>query len=135
MKQNILVVEDNETDEKLTLRAIQQAELKLEVRVARDGEEACTVLFGECDPPHLVILDLDLPRMDGIEVLQRMRSTEATRNVPVVIFSSTNDSAKISRCYELSANSFLRKPLDAEIYDSQLKLALYYWLGVNQACN
>lgn len=131
MIRRILVVEDNEDDERLTLRAIQQAALKVNVRIARTGEQACAELFDGADAPALVLLDLDLPDMSGLDILKRMRGHMATKFVPVVVFSSTSDESKICRCFQLSANSFIQKPINPDLYDSALKVMLYYWLAVH----
>jgi two-component system, response regulator len=131
-KRTVLLVEDNELEQILAIRAIEKTELDLHVAIARDGDEACRLLFESQAPvPSLVLLDLDLPKVSGLQVLERIRGTEETRQVPVVVLSSCGDAEKIKRCYELGANSYVHKELDAEAYDSKMKLVLFYWTAVN----
>src|SRR5687767_6702446 len=111
----ILLVEDNPDDEKLTLRALRQSEIPNETVVARDGEEACRFLFEEENPeklPDLVLLDLKLPKVGGLEILQRMRRDERTKSVPIVILTSSDEERDIMMSYNLGANSYIRKPVD-----------------------
>ncbi|MFY9233755.1 MAG: response regulator [Fimbriimonadaceae bacterium] len=136
MKSLILVVEDDADCEKLTLRAIRQSEISAETRVARDGEQACVMLLDDQEPvPDLVLLDLKLPRMDGFEVLDKLRSVERTKNVPVIVFSSSNEEPDLRKAYDLRANSYVRKPVDFDTFDATLKLILFYWTTVNQRCD
>lgn len=129
----ILLVEDNDSEEMLALRAIKKADVNCEVFVARDGEEACRVLFeGEGPVPELVLLDLHLPKVDGFEILERMRRDDATRRVPVVILSSSGEPQDVTRCFELHANSYVQKESDYHMYNSRMKLLLYYWLALNE---
>ena len=136
----ILLVEDNPDDEALTLRALKRANVRNPVVVARDGVEALDYLFGTgahagrdtSDTPQVVLLDLKLPRLDGLEVLRRLRADARTKLLPVVILtSSTEDQDRIAG-YELGANSYVRKPVDfSQFVDAVRQLGLY-WLLLNQ---
>ena len=130
----ILLVEDNAYDEALTLRAFRKSGLESYVVVARDGLEALERLFGGVPLPCLVLLDLQLPRLDGFEVLRRLRARPATRLVPVVILSSSLEREDLATSYALGANSYIRKPVDfAEFVVTAGQLGIY-WLGLNQPC-
>ena len=136
----ILLVEDNPDDEALTLRALRKANVRNDVVVARDGVEALDYLFGDgahagrdvSVMPQVVLLDLKLPRIDGLEVLRRLRADERTKLLPVVILtSSTEDQDRITG-YRLGANSYVRKPVDfSEFVEAVRQLGLY-WLLLNQ---
>jgi len=137
----ILLVEDNPDDVELTLRAFQKIKVVNEIVVARDGEEALDYLFATGshagrDPavlPEVVLLDLKLPKVDGLDVLRRMRADERTRRLPVVILTSSNEESDVLRSYDLGANSFVQKPVDfAEFLEAARHLGLY-WLMLNQA--
>ena len=143
----ILLVEDNAYDEALTLRAFRKSGLESYVVVARDGVEALNRMFGGSAldedaaldgppevPPRLVLLDLQLPRIDGFEVLRRLRERPQTRLVPVVILSSSLEREDLATSYALGANSYIRKPVDfAEFIVTAGQLG-EYWLGLNQPC-
>lgn len=137
----ILLVEDNPDDELLMLRALAKNDVAGEVVVARDGVEALDYLFAEglhagraADAmPRLILLDLKLPRLNGFEVLQRVRADERTRLLPVVILTSSRERRDVLEGYGLGANSYVRKPVDFEQFlkvVGQLKL---YWLGLNES--
>lgn len=136
----ILVIEDNPRDEALTLRALKKSNILNEVVVARDGVEAIDYLFGmEALPesirrplPQLVLLDLKLPRMDGLEVLQRLRADERTRRLPVVVFTSSSEDEDMIKSYDLGANSYVRKPVDFEQFVDATKQLGLYWLVLNE---
>ena len=135
----ILLVEDNPDDEALTLRAFRKNNITNEVVVAHDGVEALDYLFAtgayahrEAVPPQIVILDLKLPKIDGLEVLRRLRAAPQTRLLPVVILTSSNEERDRLEGYGLGANSYVRKPVDfAEFVDAVRQLGLY-WLLLNQ---
>jgi two-component system, response regulator len=136
----ILLVEDNPDDEALTLRAFRKNNITNEVIVARDGVEALDYLFGTglyagrdaALLPPIVILDLKLPKVDGLEVLRRLRAAPHTRLLPVVILTSSNEERDLLQGYGLGANSYVRKPVDfAEFLDAARQLGLY-WLLLNQ---
>jgi len=137
----ILLVEDNPDDEELTLRALRQNNITNEVVVARDGVEALDYLFcqgayADRDPlqrPAIVMLDLKLPKIDGMEVLRRIRADERTRLLPVVILTSSKEEQDLVNGYRLGANSYIRKPVDfKQFVDTVGKLGLY-WLVLNEA--
>ena len=136
----ILLVEDNPDDEALTLRAFRKNNITNEVVVARDGAEALDYLFATGAyakreagvMPQIVILDLKLPKIDGLEVLRRLRAAPQTKLLPVVILTSSNEERDRLEGYGLGANSYVRKPVDfAEFVDAVRQLGLY-WLLLNQ---
>lgn len=135
----ILLVEDNPDDEALTLRALKKNNILNDVVVARDGVEALDYLLGSGahagrDPraaPQLVLLDLKLPKVDGLEVLRRLRADARTRLQPVVVLTTSNEERDIVSSYELGANSYIRKPVDfAQFMEAVRQLGLY-WLLLN----
>jgi two-component system response regulator len=130
----ILLVEDNPRDEELTLRALRKNRVGNEVTVVRDGQEAVDHLFLEAtvrDPPQLVLLDLKLPKVDGLEVLRRIRNDERTRLLPVVILTSSDEDKDRLAGYGHGANSYVRKPVDfVEFMEAVRNLGLY-WLILN----
>jgi CheY-like chemotaxis protein len=137
---SILLVEDNPDDEALTLRAFRKNNVTNEVVVARDGAEALDYLFGTGSYadrdvtvlPQVVILDLKLPKIDGLEVLRRLRAAPQTKLLPVVILTSSNEERDRLQGYGLGANSYVRKPVDfAEFVDAVRQLGLY-WLLLNE---
>jgi two-component system, NarL family, invasion response regulator UvrY len=136
----ILLVEDNARDEALALRALKRSNIMNEVVVARDGSEALDYLFGSGnyagrDPnatPQLILLDLKLPKVNGLEVLRKIRSDERTRHLPAVIFTSSNQEKDLINSYNLGANSFVRKPVAPDQFLEATKQLGLYWLGLNQ---
>jgi len=129
----ILLVEDNADDEELTRRAFAKHKLQNELVVAHDGQEALDYLFTNARQPHLVLLDLKLPRVDGLEVLRRLRADDRTRFVPVVVLTSSTEERDLIASYELGVNSYVRKPVDfTEFAEAARQLGLY-WLLLNQA--
>jgi CheY-like chemotaxis protein len=136
----ILLVEDNPDDEALTLRAFKKSNLSNEVVVARDGVEALDYLFGTGahtgrdldDIPHLVLLDLKLPKVDGLEVLERIRSNPKTRLLPVVILTSSKEQEDLVKSYTLGANSYIRKPVDFNQFIQAIQQLGLYWLVLNE---
>ncbi|MBI3758209.1 MAG: response regulator [Deltaproteobacteria bacterium] len=137
----ILLVEDNPRDEALTLRALKKSNIINDVVVAHDGVEALDYLFGtgaytEHGPqvmPQLVLLDLKLPKVDGLEVLQQIRAEARTHHLPVVIFTSSSEEEDLIKSYTLGANSYVRKPVDFEQFLEATKQLGMYWLVLNQA--
>ena len=136
----ILLVEDNPDDVELTLRAFAKNRLAEDIVVARDGVEALDYLFGTgahagrdlSSLPRIVLLDLQLPKIDGLEVLRRLRADDRTRRLPVVVLTSSREQQDILRSYDLGANSFVRKPVDfVEFIEAARQLGLY-WLGLNE---
>lgn len=135
----ILLVEDNQQDEMLILRSLRKVNLANQVDVARDGQQALDYLFCEgefagrrgYDLPTVVLLDINLPRVSGLEVLERLRTDQRTRLLPVVILTSSDEERDRLRSYEHGANSFVRKPLDfCEFAESVARLGVY-WLALN----
>jgi CheY-like chemotaxis protein len=137
----ILLVEDNPDDELLMLRALRKNKITGEVVVARDGVEALDYLFGEGSyagrdtsvMPQLILLDLKLPRIDGLEVLRRLRSDERTRLLPVVILTSSREQQDMLVAYGLGANSYVRKPVNFEQFVRAVEQLKRYWLILNEA--
>lgn len=129
----ILLIEDNPDDVELTRLALRETDLPTRMVVARDGVEAVEALLGESAiHPQLVLLDLKLPKLDGLDVLQRMRADERTRGLPVVVLTSSLEDEDLSRCYALGANSYVRKPVDfARFVDVVNRLGIY-WLVLNE---
>jgi CheY-like chemotaxis protein len=122
----VLVVEDNADDEAMTLRGLRRSPRPLQIRVAHDGEEALQMLHDGLQP-DLVLMDLKMPRVGGIEVLAAIRDEERTKNVPVVIFSSSDETLDIVRCYERGANTYIRKPVEFVPFLDCLELLTKYW--------
>jgi two-component system response regulator len=136
----ILLVEDRADDVELTLRAFEKAKVANEIVVASDGEEAINYLFAlgphaGRDPkvmPRVVLMDLKLPKIDGLGVLRRMRADERTRRLPVVIMTSSKEERDVILGYNLGANSFVRKPVDFVQFVEAAKLLGLYWLVINE---
>jgi len=137
----ILLVEDNADDEALTLRALKKNNIRNEVIVAHDGAEALEYLFGTGKfagrntdfIPQVVLLDLKLPKVDGLEVLRRLRADQRTKLLPVVILTSSTEEQDRIKGYDLGANSYVRKPVDfSQFIDAVRQLGLY-WLILNEA--
>jgi two-component system response regulator len=122
----VLVVEDNADDEALTLRGLRRSPRPLQIRVARDGEEALALLEKGL-VPDLVLMDLKMPRIGGIEVLAAIRENSDTKHVPVVVFSSSDETFDIVRCYERGANTYIRKPVEFVPFLDCLELLTKYW--------
>ena len=137
----ILLVEDNDDDVQLTLRAFRKSDLVSTVTVVRDGVEALDYLLatGEYTSrnpdvlPDLVLLDIKLPRVDGVQVLQRLRSHPRTKLIPIVILTSSAEPKDLVTCYTLGANSYVRKPIDFQQFTRALHQIGTYWLQTNQA--
>lgn len=136
----ILLVEDDTNDMDLALHALRRENLANKIFVARDGEEAleflfCRGVFSERSfdyPPRLVLLDLKLPKVDGIEVLRQIKSDSRTKTIPVVILTSSKEERDLVKGYDLGANSYIQKPVDFEQFRSTVKQAGLYWLLTNQ---
>jgi two-component system response regulator len=136
----ILLVEDNARDEALTRRALKKSNIVNEVVVARDGVEALDYLFGAgihagrdiTVMPQIILLDLKLPKLDGLQVLQRIRADERTRRLPVVVFTSSSEEEDMVKSYDLGANSYVRKPVDFDQFLEATKQLGLYWLVLNE---
>ena len=137
----ILLVEDNPDDEALTLRALKKNNILNEVVVARDGEEALEYLFGtgcyegrdSSIQPQVILLDLQLPKLSGLEVLKSLRADERTKLLPVVILTTSSEEQDIIASYENGANSYIRKPVDFNQFIEAVKQLGLYWLVLNEA--
>lgn len=140
-KKTILLVEDNPADELLTLRALRQGNLANEIFVVRDGAEAieyifCTGKYSQRNPeewPELILLDLKLPKVDGLEVLRRIRSDEKTKLLPIVVLTSSTEEKDLVESYRLGANSYIRKAVDFVKFTEAVKQLGLYWLVLNEA--
>ena len=131
--QLILLVEDNPDDEELTLRALRKQNIANEIVVARDGVEALEYLTRADNPlPNLVLLDLNLPKIGGLEVLQRLRSQERTQFLPIVVLTSSDEDRDLIDGYRLGANSYVRKPVDFNQFLDAVRSLGLYWLVLNQ---
>jgi CheY-like chemotaxis protein len=136
----ILLVEDNPDDVELTLRAFNRSRVSNEIVVARDGADALAYLFGTgahagrdlTVMPEVVLLDLKLPKVDGLDVLRYLRADERTRRLPVVVLTSSNEEHDLIRSYDLGANSFVRKPVDFAQFSEAAQQLGVYWLGLNE---
>lgn len=133
----ILLVEDNPDDEMLTVRALRKNHLTNSIDVARDGQEALDYLLTDhttkAEMPALIILDIKLPKIDGLEVLRRIRANELTKYIPVVMMTSSDQEEDILASYGLGANSFIRKPIDFVKFVEVASNIGVYWLMINQA--
>jgi two-component system, response regulator len=136
----ILLVEDNPNDEALTLRALKKNNIGNMVFVARDGAEAldflfCTGTYADRDPndmPQLILLDINLPKIDGLEVLRRIRRDKRTRRLPVVMLTSSNEEQDLIEAYDSGANSYVRKPVDFTRFAASIQQLGMYWLVLNE---
>jgi CheY-like chemotaxis protein len=139
-KKVILLIEDNPDDEELTLRALGRNLIANEVIVARDGEEALDFIFGRgawdkrdpADLPALILLDLNLPKVDGLSVLRQIRADDRTRRAPVVILTSSSEQQDLIKGYDLGANSYVRKPVAFEEFVEAVRQLGLYWLVLNE---
>jgi two-component system, response regulator len=148
MKQNyqksrvvqILLVEDNRDDEELTLLTLAESQIANDIKVVRDGAEALDYLFAtgqyagqKTGLPHLILLDVKLPKVSGIEVLQRVKQDSRTSRIPVVMLTSSREDPDVNRSYELGVNSYIVKPVDFNQFKETIKLLGHYWQTLNVA--
>lgn len=137
---HILLVEDNPSDAELTLRALKKAHVTNDVHVVRDGAEALEFLFGEgayaaragSALPRVVLLDLKLPKVDGLEVLRRVKADERTKLIPVVVLTSSREESDLVASYHLGANSYIVKPVDSDKFFEAVHQVGLYWLLLNE---
>jgi|SRR6185369_2236526 len=135
-EKTILLVEDNPDDVILTIRALKKNHLLNDVIVARDGAEALDLLFGKGDAspmalPELILLDINLPKMSGLEVLEKIRANERTSLLPVVVLTTSDEDRDRIESYRLGANSFISKPVEFEEFSTAVKQLGIYWLAIN----
>ena len=136
----ILLVEDNPADAEMTLRALRRNNLANNVRWVKDGEEALDFVFGAgafaardgAAPPKLVLLDIKMPKIDGIEVLRRLKQDAATRAIPVVVMTSSNEERDVIESYRLGVNSYIVKPVEFEAFLATVSKIGLYWLLTNR---
>jgi len=129
----ILLVEDDPDHELLTIRALKKSNIANDIRVARDGEEAIALIFGEeALRPQVILLDLKLPKVDGLEVLRRIRESDATRMLPVVVLTSSDEERDVVRSYQLGVNSYIRKPVNFTDFAEATRQLGMYWMVLNE---
>jgi two-component system, response regulator len=139
----ILLVEDNESDEQLTIHALKKSAVVERITVARDGEEALDYLFGTGthrgrdvgDLPAVVLLDLNLPKIGGLHVLRRIRADERTKRLPVVVLTSSDEEEDVIDSYDLGANAYVRKPVDFEEFAIAARAVGVFWLSLNETAS
>jgi two-component system, response regulator len=137
---DILMVEDNPDDEQLTLRALAKHHLTNKIQVVRDGQEALDYIFCKgryadrkiSDHPHVILLDIKLPLIDGIEVLRRIKADERTRTIPVVMLTSSHEERDLVESYRLGVNSYIVKPVDFDQFTESARALGMYWLLLNR---
>ena len=136
----ILLVEDNQTDAELTIRALKKRNLANSLEWVKDGAEALDFIFATGkyaernvnNTPKVILLDLRLPKVDGLEVLQKIKSDERTKKIPVVILTSSNEDRDITECYKLGVNSYINKPVDFDNFSETVSKLGFYWLLMNK---
>jgi CheY-like chemotaxis protein len=136
----LLIVEDNPQDLELALRALRKAKLSNNIQVARDGAEALEFIFCEgpfatrrlAAPPKVILLDLKLPKVDGLEVLKRLKGDPRTRSIPVVVVTSSKEQRDVVESYDLGVNSYIVKPVNFERFSAAVRELGLYWLLLNQ---
>jgi two-component system response regulator len=135
----ILLIEDDEADVELTMHALRENKLANHIQVLRDGEEALEYLFGQGSEgrtsghkPKLILLDLKLPKVDGIEVLRRLKSDPETKSIPVVMLTSSNEERDLIKGYDLGINSYIQKPVDFNRFRELVTQVGLYWLVINR---
>jgi two-component system response regulator len=137
---DILMVEDNPDDEQLTLRALAKNHLTNKIQVVRDGQEALDYIFCKgtyagrniADHPHVILLDIKLPLIDGIEVLRRIKADDRTKTIPVVMLTSSHEERDLVETYRLGVNSYIVKPVDFEQFTESARSLGMYWLLLNR---
>jgi len=130
---DILLVEDNPNDAELTQRALKKSDIGARLAIARDGAEALEYLSSDRPRPKVVFLDLKLPKIDGIEVLRRVRSDDRTRSLPVVVLTSSQEERDINECYKLGVNSYVVKPVEFDKFYKAVGDLGMYWLVLNKS--
>ena len=128
----IILVEDNPDDERLTIRALRRGNIANDILVARNGEEALIMVLNADPLPSVVLLDLKLPKVDGLEVLRQIRANERTHFLPVVVLTSSSEERDIIDSYNLGANSYVRKPVEIEKFTEAVRQLGLYWAVINE---
>ncbi|MGA3024725.1 MAG: response regulator [Bryobacteraceae bacterium] len=134
----ILLVEDNASDVELVLHSLKKNNFANRIRVARDGAEALDIMFGSngdifpADSPKLILLDLKLPKVDGLQVLSRLKTDPRTRSIPIVVLTSSREDRDLHSCYKLGANSYIVKPVDFTRFAEAVRQLGLYWLLLNE---
>jgi two-component system response regulator len=128
----IILVEDNPDDERLTIRALRRGNIVNEILVARNGEEALAMVLNADPLPSVVLLDLKLPKVEGLEVLRQIRANERTHKLPVVVLTSSSEESDIVDSYDLGANSYVRKPVETDKFTEAIRQLGMYWAVVNE---
>ena len=131
-EKSILLIEDNPDDIQLTLRALKKSNIANEVVIAQDGEAALEKLSGLDPLPTIILLDLKLPRLDGLEVLKRIRADARLKRLPVIILTSSKEEQDILKSYDSGANSYIRKPVEFEQFTESVRQLGLYWLLLNE---
>jgi two-component system, response regulator len=137
-KVEIVLIEDNPADVELTLNSLKKKNLSNRVKILRDGEEALDYLFSSCDPsasggcPRLILLDLKLPKVSGLEVLEKIRSDERTKMIPVVVLTSSEEEKDRVESYRLGVNSYIVKPVEFESFAKVVSEIGFYWVLLNK---
>ncbi len=139
----ILLIEDNPNDAELTIRALKKSNIKNNLIHINDGAQAIDFLFGTGayqgrnldNKPKVIFLDLKMPKVDGIEILRRVKSTENTKNIPVVVLTSSKENPDIEKCYALGANSYIVKPVEFENFIKAISEIGLYWIVLNEKPN
>jgi CheY-like chemotaxis protein len=138
---DILLVEDNQNDAELTLRELKRNHLANNMFHVKDGEEAIDFIFAQNQyeqqreisrVPKVILLDINMPKVNGIEVLEKLKSDDRTKDIPVVILTSSQETPDIQKCYKLGANSYIAKPVNFEAFTHAIKNIGFYWLLLNQ---
>jgi two-component system response regulator len=128
----IILVEDNPDDEKMTIRALRRGNVANEILVARNGAEALAIVLNANPLPSLVLLDLKLPKVSGLEVLRQIRANERTQKLPVVVLTSSSEEGDILNSYGLGANSYVRKPVEIDKFTEAVRQLGVYWAAINE---
>ena len=136
---NILLVEDNPDDVELTLHALKKNNIVNPVKIARDGQEALDYIFfkgkyqdAQHELPNVILLDLKLPKVDGIEVLQKIKGDRRTKLIPVVVLTSSKEESDLLKSYDLGVNSYIRKPVDFDQFVETVRQIGFYWMLINE---
>jgi two-component system response regulator len=129
---SIILVEDNPDDERLTIRALKRGNIANEILVARNGEEAITMVLNADPLPSVILLDLKLPKVDGLDVLRQIRANERTHKLPVVVLTSSSEEGDIIDSYDLGANSYVRKPVETDKFTEAIRQLGMYWAVINE---